>query len=117
MNSRFWWSRLVSNQRPSACEADALPLSYETVGCTGKTPVNDEEHYHAREPRPESPAPVAVSALASERVAADERQRRLLRQPDAAPVRASDHEATSACRSAHDVMAESAVNRMLRTAR
>jgi hypothetical protein len=27
----FWgWSRLVSNQRPSACEADALPLSYET---------------------------------------------------------------------------------------
>jgi hypothetical protein len=24
------WSRLVSNQRPSACEADALPLSYET---------------------------------------------------------------------------------------
>ena len=25
-----WWSRLVSNQRPSACEADALPLSYET---------------------------------------------------------------------------------------
>ena len=27
-----WWSRLVSNQRPSACEADALPLSYETEG-------------------------------------------------------------------------------------
>ena len=26
----WWWSRLVSNQRPSACEADALPLSYET---------------------------------------------------------------------------------------
>ncbi len=26
----MWWSRLVSNQRPSACEADALPLSYET---------------------------------------------------------------------------------------
>ena len=26
----YWWSRLVSNQRPSACEADALPLSYET---------------------------------------------------------------------------------------
>src|SRR6478609_1456542 len=26
----LWWSRLVSNQRPSACEADALPLSYET---------------------------------------------------------------------------------------
>lgn len=24
------WSRLGSNQRPSACEADALPLSYET---------------------------------------------------------------------------------------
>ena len=26
------WSRLGSNQRPSACEADALPLSYETEG-------------------------------------------------------------------------------------
>lgn len=24
------WSQLVSNQRPSACEADALPLSYGT---------------------------------------------------------------------------------------
>jgi hypothetical protein len=30
----WWWSRLVSNQRPSACEADALPLSYETEGPT-----------------------------------------------------------------------------------
>lgn len=26
----FKWSQLVSNQRPSACEADALPLSYGT---------------------------------------------------------------------------------------
>ena len=26
----YLWSRLGSNQRPSACEADALPLSYET---------------------------------------------------------------------------------------
>ncbi len=26
----FEWSQLVSNQRPSACEADALPLSYGT---------------------------------------------------------------------------------------
>ncbi len=26
----FQWSQLGSNQRPSACEADALPLSYET---------------------------------------------------------------------------------------
>lgn len=34
---RSWWSRLVSNQRPSACEADALPLSYETR----EAPVND----------------------------------------------------------------------------
>ena len=25
-----WWSRLGSNQRPPACEAGALPLSYET---------------------------------------------------------------------------------------
>lgn len=25
-----WWSRLGSNQRPSACEADALPLSHGT---------------------------------------------------------------------------------------
>ena len=35
----WWWSRLVSNQRPSACEADALPLSYETreVDRTGRT--------------------------------------------------------------------------------
>ena len=31
------WSRLVSNQRPSACEADALPLSYETR----EAPIND----------------------------------------------------------------------------
>jgi hypothetical protein len=35
----MWWSRLVSNQRPSACEADALPLSYETgeLDRTGRT--------------------------------------------------------------------------------
>ena len=33
----YWWSRLVSNQRPSACEADALPLSYETK----EAPIND----------------------------------------------------------------------------
>jgi hypothetical protein len=26
----MWWSRLGSNQRPPACEAGALPLSYET---------------------------------------------------------------------------------------
>src|SRR5262249_29291647 len=24
----FWWARLVSNQRPPACKAGALPLSY-----------------------------------------------------------------------------------------
>lgn len=28
--SQSWWSRLGSNQRPSACEADALPLSHGT---------------------------------------------------------------------------------------
>lgn len=28
------WSRLGSNQRPSACEADALPLSHGTVLCS-----------------------------------------------------------------------------------
>jgi hypothetical protein len=26
-----WWARLGSNQRPPACEADALPLSYAPV--------------------------------------------------------------------------------------
>jgi hypothetical protein len=31
------WSRLVSNQRPSACEADALPLSYGTGYSTRRT--------------------------------------------------------------------------------
>ena len=30
------WSRLGSNQRPPACEAGALPLSYET-GAAGET--------------------------------------------------------------------------------
>ena len=29
-NALTWWSRLGSNQRPSACEADALPLSHGT---------------------------------------------------------------------------------------
>ena len=29
-NGLTWWSRLGSNQRPSACEADALPLSHGT---------------------------------------------------------------------------------------
>ena len=29
-----WWSRLGSNQRPSACEADALPLSHGTERAT-----------------------------------------------------------------------------------
>lgn len=28
--AQSWWSRLGSNQRPSACEADALPLSHGT---------------------------------------------------------------------------------------
>ena len=32
---RKWWSRLGSNQRPPACEAGALPLSYETE-CLGE---------------------------------------------------------------------------------
>ena len=32
---RKWWSRLGSNQRPPACEAGALPLSYETE-CRGE---------------------------------------------------------------------------------
>lgn len=32
----MWWSRLGSNQRPPACEAGALPLSYET-GAEGRT--------------------------------------------------------------------------------
>ena len=27
-NARQWWARLGLNQRPPACEADALPLSY-----------------------------------------------------------------------------------------
>jgi hypothetical protein len=31
------WSRLGSNQRPSACEADALPLSHGTSGTRTKT--------------------------------------------------------------------------------
>lgn len=34
-----WWSRLGSNQRPSACEADALPLSHGT----GAETANDVE--------------------------------------------------------------------------
>jgi hypothetical protein len=34
------WSRLGSNQRPSACEADALPLSHGT----GAERANDVEH-------------------------------------------------------------------------
>ena len=33
-NSR-WWARLGLNQRPPACEADALPLSYAPVPVTG----------------------------------------------------------------------------------
>jgi hypothetical protein len=27
-----WWARLGLNQRPPACEADALPLSYAPAG-------------------------------------------------------------------------------------
>ncbi len=27
----WWWARLGSNQRPPACEADALPLSYAPI--------------------------------------------------------------------------------------
>ena|GEM_PF-5024050 len=28
-----WWARLGLNQRPPACEADALPLSYAPIRC------------------------------------------------------------------------------------
>lgn len=38
-NAVTWWSRLGSNQRPSACEADALPLSHGT----GAEMANDVE--------------------------------------------------------------------------
>ena len=31
---RRWWARLGLNQRPPACEADALPLSYAPVPVT-----------------------------------------------------------------------------------
>ena len=34
MRGQAWWSRLGSNQRPSACEADALPLSHGTERAT-----------------------------------------------------------------------------------
>jgi hypothetical protein len=30
---RFQWARLGSNQRPLACEASALPLSYAPEDC------------------------------------------------------------------------------------
>ncbi len=38
-NCTLWWSRLGSNQRPSACEADALPLSHGT-GAERRTTSN-----------------------------------------------------------------------------
>ena len=34
VNRPAWWARLGSNQRPPACEADALPLSYAPVPVT-----------------------------------------------------------------------------------
>jgi hypothetical protein len=36
----YGWSRLGSNQRPSACEADALPLSHGT-GADRRTEAPD----------------------------------------------------------------------------
>jgi hypothetical protein len=35
VRGQAWWSRLGSNQRPSACEADALPLSHGTSTRSG----------------------------------------------------------------------------------
>ena len=43
----LWWSRLGSNQRPSACEADALPLSHGTGGHTWRWRLTEDEDYHA----------------------------------------------------------------------
>jgi hypothetical protein len=37
------WSRLGSNQRPSACEADALPLSHGTLRPARRWQANEVE--------------------------------------------------------------------------
>src|ERR1700741_253352 len=50
---RLWWSRLGSNQRPSACEADALPLSHGTARPTRSRQANEGEPQHGRRVRAE----------------------------------------------------------------
>lgn len=44
----MWWSRLGSNQRPPACEAGALPLSYETEMPRRRTSKVNTRRHHGR---------------------------------------------------------------------
>ncbi len=46
------WSQLVSNQRPLACEASALPLSYGTVGIFGAAGVPFRTRRNFNTPHP-----------------------------------------------------------------
>ena len=36
--SRNWWAKVVSNHRPPACKAGALPLSYSPLSLLSTTP-------------------------------------------------------------------------------
>jgi hypothetical protein len=59
------WSRLGSNQRPPACEAGALPLSYETGAERRTRSKISTQHATGRKyrPSPESGAPTAPRNL------------------------------------------------------
>src|SRR6478752_5497661 len=52
------WARLGSNQRPLACEASALPLSYAPEGCN----LAAERQARARRNGPALPEPPAEHA-------------------------------------------------------
>ena len=45
-----WWAMLVSNQRPSACEADALPLSYTPQLTRGRKSKTEKSQSAGFEP-------------------------------------------------------------------
>src|SRR5690606_34239842 len=57
---RGWWARLGSNQRPLACKASALPLSYAPETGTRQVPVS----VAVRLPRERDEGPTGATARA-----------------------------------------------------
>ena len=87
------WSRLVSNQRPSACEADALPLSYETreVDRTGRTTSKISTRGRRRPESARTPLRAHTRLWSRDGAASSRSDRRVQRSSGAGRVRRRVH--------------------------